>query len=230
MTGLNVTATTLPTLGQNEADGEGKTQLHRAVIGNFVDDVKALLVSGAAVNIKDHAENEALHYAVLSNNVTIVKELLRFGSNPNTKGRLGRSAVHLATSSREILAALLLNGANPSMQDDNGDTPLHLILPLEANDSTLIPSVTALLSAGASLNLANNAEFLPFHRLAERNEYTTKILDLLTKFLDAGANIEANFPNGQSLFHRFLPFPKRCTSQNAPHFSILKWAIYFGNS
>lgn len=54
------------------------------------------------------------------------------------------------------------------------------------------------------MNLANNAGLYPFHRLAERTEYTPQTLKLFTRFLGAGASIEVDYPNSRSLFHRFL--------------------------
>jgi ankyrin repeat protein len=166
--------------------------------------VKGVLFSGAAVDIKDYALNEPLHYAVVSNSLTIVQELLRFGAHPDVTGQLGRSAVHLATSSQKILTALLLNGASTSMQDNNGDTPLHLVLPLEANDPAMSSIVKELLSSGANVNLANNAGHSPFHRLVERNVYSIQALELLTKFLDAGADIDVALLTGKSAFQHFL--------------------------
>lgn len=134
----------------------------------------------------------------------IVKELLRYGANPNSKGQLGRTDVHLAISGRKVLAALHLNGANPSVQDDNGDTPLHLILPLKADDPALKNVIDDLISSDAALNLTNNAGLSSFHQLAERTDYSKETLELFIKFLGSGATIDIDFPNGKSLFHRFL--------------------------
>lgn len=63
MTSENAATSTVQDLCQN---GEVKTQLHRAVIGTFVEEVKALLFNSAVVDSRDHAGNEPLHYAVLS--------------------------------------------------------------------------------------------------------------------------------------------------------------------
>ncbi|KAL2198281.1 ankyrin repeat-containing domain protein, partial [Corynascus similis CBS 632.67] len=75
---------------------DGKTQLHQAVISKDPDLVKTLLYAGAAVNVRDHAENDPLHYAVLYDLVDIVKLLLRFGADPDAQVQLDRSPLHLA--------------------------------------------------------------------------------------------------------------------------------------
>jgi len=209
----NIPNSSIPTsthqvLGQNEQDGQGKTQLHRAIIGAFTEEVEALLFGGAAVNVKDHSGNEPLHYAVLSGILSIVKDLLRFGADPNAKNQLGRTPLHVAILNQEITATLLLNGAMASAQDHSGDTPLHLILPLEIDDANLMTVIETLISSSANVDLANNTGFTPFHRLAERSEYSHRAHELFIKFLQLSAGIDAAFPDGKSLFYRFLAVSK----------------------
>jgi ankyrin repeat protein len=191
--------------GQNS---EGKTQLHIAVIQVSAEQVKSLLVAGAAVDIKDNSGYGPLHYAVLSENLTIVKDLLRFGADCNAKDRGGRSPLHLATSSLQIVDTLLLNGASVSAQDENGDTPLHLVLSMEPDDSSKEPIIEKFINFRSNVNLANNKGFTPFHRLLERTQHTNRTLPLLRQFLLSGANINFPFPDGRLPFHHFLTVSK----------------------
>jgi ankyrin repeat protein len=191
-------------LSINGQDIEGKTQLHRAAIQASKDEIKSLLINGAAVDIKDHSGNQPLHYAVISSNLFIVKDLLRFGADCNASGQSGRSPLHLATSNSEIVAALLLNGATASAQDHNGDTPLHLLLPMELENYAIFTIIEKLVSSGSDINLANSAGFTPFHRLAERSKHTVHTLSLFNQFLLSGANIDFPFPDGTTPFHHFL--------------------------
>jgi ankyrin repeat protein len=73
----------------DEQDSQGRTQLHQAVIQNSMDQVRALLSSGAQVDIQEKFNNEPLHLALSQNEVNkeIVKILLDYGACPHSLGR-----------------------------------------------------------------------------------------------------------------------------------------------
>jgi len=73
----------------------------------------------------------------------------------------GRTALHIVASCAEwwhlhALKNLLENGANPNIQDKDGNTPLHIAV-TSSNDS----AVSRLLSHGANPSLLNNAWLSP---------------------------------------------------------------------
>jgi ankyrin repeat protein len=183
---------------------DGKTELHRAVINKNVEKVKSLLSAGAAVNVKDNFGNDPLHYAATEGVLEPVTMLLQFGAPVNSRGRLGRSPLHLAVAKQSIVRELLKNGARVSSQDDEGDTPLHLALSVasfyEGYADTVIHT---LVRAGSNLNLANKYGLTPFHKLLGNN-YNTLCFAYIAMFLNSGASISRNLPNGNTPFSLFL--------------------------
>jgi len=74
-------------------------------------------------------DTDALYNAVSDDDVGLVNDLLALGTDPNAIiGGLKRTALHQAAHLNHTtsLTALLRNGASMSVEDSNGDTPLHL--------------------------------------------------------------------------------------------------------
>ncbi|KAK7418474.1 hypothetical protein QQX98_003967 [Neonectria punicea] len=190
-------------------DIQGKTYLHRAVIDRDVVQVKALLRAGIAVDIPDRSGNHPLHYAVIADALIIVELLLDFGASINKKGMTGRSPLHLAVSSLAIVRTLLKERADPSLQDDNGDTPLHLALrtipdtATQPSDTVPFAVIDAMLEARPDLNKANKAGDTPFSRLLDR-PYSTEVHSCVRSFLSQGASTTQSLPYGRTTFQIFL--------------------------
>ncbi|KAM6509564.1 hypothetical protein FALCPG4_017216 [Fusarium falciforme] len=94
-------------LGQNDRDGEGKTQLHRAALSGNIYQVRLLLNAGVSVETQDHLGDTPLHSGAKAQNVAIVELILKFGANIDAKNHLGRAPLHLATSSPNLIRALV---------------------------------------------------------------------------------------------------------------------------
>ena len=194
-------------LSSNTQDNDGRTQLHRAVIGGSKELVQKLLTSGAAVNLRDHANNEPLHYAILGNFVEIVELLLKFGADFDSKGQDGRSPLHMSVPYKAILKALLNRPVSVSCQDERGDTPLHLaISPANMEVSPSLTVIPLLLDAGADINIANIAGVTPFHMIVdqttdEADSYAAMHLNL---FLDVEPDISLRTRENKLPFEIFL--------------------------
>jgi ankyrin repeat protein len=152
----------------DEQDGQGRTQLHQAVIQNSMEHVRALLSSGAHVGIRDNFNNEPLHLAVSQNEVNkeIVKMLLDYGACPHTPGEGRKSPLHLSVKAGPILKMLLKAGPNLSTADLRGNTALHDAALCDDSES---PSCfVELLNYGADVNVLNAAGQTPFHLILDR--------------------------------------------------------------
>jgi ankyrin repeat protein len=85
-----------------------------------MDQVRALLSSGARVDIRDNFNNEPLHLAVSQNEVNkeIVKILLDYGACPDSPGEGRKSPLHLSLKAGPILKMLLKVGPNLLRRDE----------------------------------------------------------------------------------------------------------------
>ncbi|KAL1862440.1 hypothetical protein VTK73DRAFT_6881 [Phialemonium thermophilum] len=167
-------------------------------IGSTSTALPPLLLSGIAVDAKDHAGNEPLHHAALAGEVEIVQYLLRFGANPDAAGHFNKAPLHLATSHLEIVELLLKEGADASGQDGNGDTPLHVALSamtLQSKDLQLVAQ--CFLEAGSDVNRPNRAGTTPFSKLLampmvdgkrDKPQPRTHFFELVAMFLEYGGN------------------------------------------
>lgn len=205
--GIGLPSTGENGLSLNMQDGDGRTQLHRAVINGSEEPVRTLLSTGAAVDLKDHAGNQPLHYAVLGNSVSIVELLLKFGADFDSKGQAGRSPLHMSVPFIRILKILLKAQATVSCQDEKGDTPLHLALSPATLTLSFNESVTQpLLEACADPNIANMAGITPFNMVVDQLYRETGWHDYLDlrRFLEFGADISLRTRDNKLPFEIFL--------------------------
>lgn len=165
----------------DEQDSQGRTQLHQAVTQNSADQVRALLSSGAHVDIRDNFNNEPLHLAVGHNEVNkeIVKMLLDYGAYPDSPGECQKSPLHLSVKAQPILQMLLKAGPNLSAADLRGNTALHDAA--LCDDSKSPSCFVELLNYGASANVLNAAGQTPFHLILDRAaqpEWSTLVIQI----------------------------------------------------
>lgn len=113
--------------------GMGKTALHLAIGLNRVDLVKLLIEHKGLTGIMEIQDEQGfrpLHYAVKSSRV-IIDLLLSGGAELNSRTRSGMTALHVAVieNSKEAVKQLLESGADPSVKDYHGRTPLDYAKP-----------------------------------------------------------------------------------------------------
>lgn len=192
--------------GQYALDGQGRSQLHRAIMSEDVDQVQFLLNAGATVDTRDHTGNTPLHWGVSTGNSNVVKLILQFGADVNAKNNLGRAPLHLGVSQPTLIDTLINQGADASVQDGNGNTPLHLLIYAHPSQySNLFSSaVEALLKAGAGPNQANHNEETPFFQLLKRQSYQEEVLMAIHSSLQAGGSVNEVLPDGTIPFEIFL--------------------------
>jgi ankyrin repeat protein len=120
----------------DQRDASGWTALHKAIGGDHLDVVQALVARGAKVDFPVQRETP-LASAVWMCNPQIVRVLLESGADPNRRCNLGQTPVHLAGlicprpvrqpgSVRLVLQPLLDHGGNPTLRDDDNRSPLYL--------------------------------------------------------------------------------------------------------
>lgn len=125
----------------------------------------------------------ALHDAVRNGNLDTVRTLLQYGENPNMIS-YGSTALHRVAAYHDydenplIISELIQNGANPNIKDKDGNTPLHVYIPLMNIDI-----IETILSEGADPNIQNNNGETPLHFAAKYG-----LVDIVKMLLINGAN------------------------------------------
>ena len=156
-------------LALNIPDEKGNMPLHLAVQGGNVGIVKLLLLKGAYVYEKNGEGKSpfeiALDLALLSSQHACLVAILN--------DYLSQSLFNALNSSRARLAEKLIEGgANVNVQNNEGDTPLHIAV-MEG----LLDIVKKLIAEGANVNAQNSAGDTPLHIAVKLKNFTiTRVL------------------------------------------------------
>jgi ankyrin repeat protein len=121
----------------NSQDDYGDTPLHRAVRQEDVNMVELLIKEKPNLNIPDKPRDTPLITAVRLNNVAITKLLIKAKADLNIpEGMTRDTPLHLACmeKNKEIVEALINNGAAINPRDINGLTPLYFVYPSSASE------------------------------------------------------------------------------------------------
>lgn len=184
----------------NEVDtySGGDTSLHYAArIGNL-ELITVLVVSGAAINVKNNFGSTPLHS--LTNNIDCATYLLSNGALTDAQRSDGSTPLHLAAyrGTNEYIQLLLHHTINPNIKDNYGRTPLHQAC--QANKANL---VKLLLEAGADVNIRDTFGFTPLHFAAQQQQ-----TDCVKVLLESKAN--ADIPNNYGEYPKDIASPEIC--------------------
>lgn len=175
----------------NKPDEFGDTPLHKAV--NSIDIFKYLLESGANpnvrnnfgiaplhicyhesqfidllkqhnanLNIKDSIGRTILHDAVQEGNNCQIEQFIKAGLDVNATDNYNQSPAFL-TKNLDTLKLLIKNGANPNIQDIQGDSILHKVAKSKNHEL-----YNFLLKHGANKYLKNAKEICAFEYIEEK--------------------------------------------------------------
>jgi hypothetical protein len=127
---------------RNEAGGQGRTALMLAVLGKHPETVRALLGSGASVNVADQTGATALALAAEAGASESIQPLLEAGANPDAPDSQGVTPLMRGARSGtgEAVILLLNAGASPAAKDARGRTALdHARDRTDADGATIVP-------------------------------------------------------------------------------------------
>lgn len=122
----------------NQANVDGETALHQSFRDYTVTEF--LLKNGADVGAVNVYEWTPLHYASLYDDfIHSTRHLLEHNANPNAADDEGLTPLHLTAQNESILTAalLLLAGADRTLENKNGQTPLEYALSLDAPEELI---------------------------------------------------------------------------------------------
>jgi uncharacterized protein len=123
------------------ADDMGFTALHNAVGEDYPQLVKLLIEAGADVSAANDEGMTPLHIAQCA---SAVKALIAAGADVNARAQGGmtplivQSAEGYDTGSLESMEALLKAGANPNLQDDDGQTAMDIAVSREEDEKVAL--------------------------------------------------------------------------------------------
>jgi ankyrin repeat protein len=170
LTNVNILDTYLERL-----DDAGLAPIHNAAQNGCLAIVKCLIEAGADIEMRDkggdHKGNTPLIWAACRSHLNVIEFLLSCGANPENSNNAKWTAFHWAVNSmkykerdsdKEInsIKLLLANKAIVNIQNDKGDTGLHLlvaVLHLLVAVNCHKELIKLLLDHGASFKIANNA-------------------------------------------------------------------------
>jgi ankyrin repeat protein len=130
----------------------GWTPLIEAVALRSLDDVRALVGAGAALEDVDWSSRTAFLVALLKGDLDAARLLAGAGANVNARGRVGQPALFFAIAGHhpDVLRWLLETGHDVDGTDDYGTTPL-----MEAVENDDLACIEILLAAGADVARAD---------------------------------------------------------------------------
>ena len=131
----------------NDVDISNRTALHYLVTtpkstDRLSEPLKALLMSGARVNITDNSQQSALHMAALRGDCLMLETLLELGADCNARDSCGQTPLHLAAKGRKhkaVIEKLASCGADVNVQDRGLRTPLHVATKVSNSDKVCRP-------------------------------------------------------------------------------------------
>lgn len=115
----------------NATDNIDQGALHLTSHHGSKDLMQFLHSHGTPVDTADKDGNTALHAHAAAGNISGVQQLLQMGANPNAVNNLGETAVVMAARVnefeflQEIIAALVVGGADINASSDEGISALH---------------------------------------------------------------------------------------------------------
>ncbi|XP_021693550.1 ankyrin repeat domain-containing protein 12 isoform X3 [Aedes aegypti] len=193
-----------------QADEDGFTPLHLAVIQGNLQLVNLLLANGADVNALDNEGHSVVHWATVCGEVEALRAVLAAGADVSTPDINGGSPLHYAAQmcganyegktarasaklALEILGTLLAHpDTSVEVEDKDSRQPL-----LWASSAGSAKAVLALIKAGAQVESADKDGLTALHCAASRGH--TECIDTLINL--CGAHTDQIDSNGCTALH-----------------------------
>lgn len=177
---------------------ETEAIIKRISSGDF-DGLCQMRLSRTGVNSLDSRGFAPLHYIATAPSVprNAIDTLIQAGGDINIRDEYANTPIHWAAMAGNpaCISNLLALGADPSAQNYDGETPLHVAASIHLQTS--VQCCRALIAAGASPNVTENSRCeTPLHRAAAENN-----ADIITVLIEAGALAAARDEDSYTPLH-----------------------------
>lgn len=177
-------------------DSNQRTSLHLATQNECYDAVRTLLANQADPNLKDEFGRTALHFAVRVENVDLIEILVKYNAEinaTNIKLETPLMASLKRDTRRDSMEALLRLGANVNLQNEDGQSALHIAVVRRTSDY-----IDTLAWYGADMNAVDNNLDTPLHAVCD-SYYTSS--GAAERLLANGAAPNQKNKKGQTALH-----------------------------
>ncbi len=183
----------------NAQNHNQETPLHLAVYQGSTEVVSKLLAAGADPNLTDQQGTAPMHVAIDRHNLPLFQLLVDHGSDPNLPYRRDLPALLQVIDSAQaepetaltMASALLEAGADLSVQDRQGRTPVQAAVSYGLNDFVVL-----LDAHGADLSIKDRHDRGLLHTAISRGHP-----DVVEYLLSKGANAKEADRRGSTLLH-----------------------------
>lgn len=202
-----------PTINRQDK-GDGEYPLTLACLHhNCVPLIELLLRNGAEVNARTRENKTALMKAAAhSFNTDFIQHLLWYEADVQNRDDKGKTAFHKGVRPEEVIKLLLGHGADPNVEDDEGQTPL-----VAAGSVLYFESFRPLVDAGAKVNHKTRRDETALHNALMRMPYTLWFdLDLerilrraseaIQCLIQHGLDVNARDGNGRTVWDLWKKF------------------------
>ena len=177
--------------------GKGYTSLLMATAKALPDVVDLLLASGADPNLRNATRVPILNAMYNENpaaRLQMLKSLIQHGGALESRDSFNNTPLLLAAgrADKEAMVLLLANKADVNAQDQNGYSPLRMLVEISQNQD-IKPLAELLLAAGADVNARNANGSTPLHLAVQKGKQ-----DLIELLLANKADPNARNNTGQT--------------------------------
>ncbi|KAJ8016655.1 hypothetical protein DPEC_G00009500 [Dallia pectoralis] len=144
----------VPSIDFTQQNNRGFNLLHHAALkGNMLATEKILARARQLVDVKKEDGFSALHLAALNNHREVAEILLKEGRcNVNIRNNRNQTPLQLAVTQGhgDLVQLLVAEGADVNMEDEDGNTAMHVALSrLQLANTTLSPATTSATTTSA---------------------------------------------------------------------------------
>lgn len=127
----------------NQAGGTYGSPLLASSARGDLESVSILLFHGADIEMSNASGTLAIHQAAANGHLKVVELLLQRGSPLDGKSLTFGTALHAACRKchKKVALILLQNGADPSVQDQERKTPLHIIASMGEDQCDILRAI-----------------------------------------------------------------------------------------